>query len=108
MFPGDGSGPYNVPAALSQGDGPPQIRPYHTIIELSDHRWVQTHTGVHRRAGPCTHKQAERCMGWDGMGWDKLAQACRISHTCAQTHTDAESWACTHRSVQMCRTVQAE
>uniref|UniRef100_A0A669R1E7 Rho GTPase activating protein 30 n=1 Tax=Phasianus colchicus TaxID=9054 RepID=A0A669R1E7_PHACC len=38
LFPGDGSGPYNVPAALSQGDGPPPIRPYHTIIELSDHR----------------------------------------------------------------------
>ncbi|KAM6309362.1 rho GTPase-activating protein 30 [Podargus strigoides] len=30
--------PYHVPAALSQGDGPPPIRPYHTIIELSDHR----------------------------------------------------------------------
>ncbi|XP_053906730.1 rho GTPase-activating protein 30 isoform X2 [Cuculus canorus] len=30
--------PYHVPAALSQGDGPPAIRPYHTIIELSDHR----------------------------------------------------------------------
>ncbi|XP_009465365.1 PREDICTED: rho GTPase-activating protein 30, partial [Nipponia nippon] len=30
--------PYHVPATLSQGDGPPPIRPYHTIIELSDHR----------------------------------------------------------------------
>ncbi|XP_061215570.1 rho GTPase-activating protein 30 [Neopsephotus bourkii] len=30
--------PYHVPAALSQGDGPPPIRPYHTIIELSEHR----------------------------------------------------------------------
>uniref|UniRef100_A0A8C2TQ18 Rho GTPase-activating protein 30-like n=1 Tax=Coturnix japonica TaxID=93934 RepID=A0A8C2TQ18_COTJA len=38
LFPIDGSGPYNVPAALSQGDGPPPIRPYHTIIELSEHR----------------------------------------------------------------------
>ncbi|XP_063039064.1 rho GTPase-activating protein 30 [Melospiza melodia melodia] len=28
----------HVPAALSQGDGPPQMRPYHTIIELSEHR----------------------------------------------------------------------
>uniref|UniRef100_A0A8D0EWX8 Rho GTPase activating protein 30 n=1 Tax=Strix occidentalis caurina TaxID=311401 RepID=A0A8D0EWX8_STROC len=37
--PGDGQPPpYHVPAALSQGDGPPPIRPYHTIIELSDHR----------------------------------------------------------------------
>ncbi|XP_064331016.1 rho GTPase-activating protein 30 isoform X2 [Phalacrocorax carbo] len=36
---GDGQPPvYHVPAALSQGDGPPPIRPYHTIIELSDHR----------------------------------------------------------------------
>ncbi|XP_064032002.1 LOW QUALITY PROTEIN: rho GTPase-activating protein 30 [Pogoniulus pusillus] len=30
--------PYHVPATLSQGDGPPPIRPYHTIIELSEHR----------------------------------------------------------------------
>ncbi|XP_064588381.1 rho GTPase-activating protein 30 [Zonotrichia leucophrys gambelii] len=30
--------PLHVPAALSQGDGPPQMRPYHTIIELSEHR----------------------------------------------------------------------
>uniref|UniRef100_A0A8C3KIY6 Rho-GAP domain-containing protein n=1 Tax=Calidris pygmaea TaxID=425635 RepID=A0A8C3KIY6_9CHAR len=30
--------PFHVPAALSQGDGPPPIRPYHTIIELGDHR----------------------------------------------------------------------
>ncbi|XP_072702595.1 rho GTPase-activating protein 30 [Ciconia boyciana] len=37
--PGDGqSPPYHVPAVLSQGDGPPPIRPYHTIIELNDHR----------------------------------------------------------------------
>ncbi|KAM6226101.1 rho GTPase-activating protein 30 [Porphyrio hochstetteri] len=37
--PGDGqSPPYHVPAVLSQGDGPPPIRPYHTIIELSDQR----------------------------------------------------------------------
>uniref|UniRef100_A0A6J0UZ20 Rho GTPase-activating protein 30 isoform X1 n=1 Tax=Pogona vitticeps TaxID=103695 RepID=A0A6J0UZ20_9SAUR len=28
--------PYNVPAVLNQGDGPPQMRPYHTIIELTD------------------------------------------------------------------------
>ncbi|KAM6365332.1 LOW QUALITY PROTEIN: rho GTPase-activating protein 30 [Pluvialis apricaria] len=36
---GDGQPPpYHVPAVLSQGDGPPPIRPYHTIIELSDHR----------------------------------------------------------------------
>ncbi|XP_061462481.1 rho GTPase-activating protein 30 isoform X2 [Rhineura floridana] len=26
----------NVPAVLNQGDGPPQMRPYHTIIELTD------------------------------------------------------------------------
>ena len=109
MFPGDGSGPYNVPAALSQGDGPPPIRPYHTIIELSDHRWVQTHTGVHRRAGSHTHKQAERCMGWDGMGWDGISLHKHAgSRTRVHRHTDAESWTCTHRSVQMCRTVQAE
>ncbi|XP_042635989.1 rho GTPase-activating protein 30, partial [Catharus ustulatus] len=30
--------PLHVPAALSQGDGPPQMRPYHTIIELGEHR----------------------------------------------------------------------
>ncbi|XP_074385633.1 rho GTPase-activating protein 30 [Zonotrichia albicollis] len=30
--------PLHVPAVLSQGDGPPQMRPYHTIIELSEHR----------------------------------------------------------------------
>ncbi|KAK9391394.1 rho GTPase-activating protein 30 [Crotalus adamanteus] len=28
--------PYNVPALLNRGDGPPQMRPYHTIIELSE------------------------------------------------------------------------
>ncbi|XP_072214443.1 rho GTPase-activating protein 30 [Excalfactoria chinensis] len=38
LFPADGSGSCNIPAALSQGDGPPPIRPYHTIIELSEHR----------------------------------------------------------------------
>ncbi|RLV63111.1 hypothetical protein DV515_00018606 [Chloebia gouldiae] len=31
------SPPLHVPAALSQGDGPPQMRPYHTIIELGEH-----------------------------------------------------------------------
>ncbi|XP_060547895.1 rho GTPase-activating protein 30-like [Pantherophis guttatus] len=30
--------PYNVPTMLNQGDGPPQMRPYHTIIELSEKR----------------------------------------------------------------------
>ncbi|XP_062453613.1 rho GTPase-activating protein 30 [Rhea pennata] len=30
--------PYHVPAVLNQGDGPPQIRPYHTIIEIGDHK----------------------------------------------------------------------
>ncbi|XP_075764245.1 rho GTPase-activating protein 30 isoform X1 [Pelodiscus sinensis] len=29
---------YNLPAMLNQGDGPPQIRPYHTIIELHEHK----------------------------------------------------------------------
>ncbi|OCT66788.1 hypothetical protein XELAEV_18043038mg [Xenopus laevis] len=29
---------YNIPSVLHQGDGPPQMRPYHTIIELSDHK----------------------------------------------------------------------
>ncbi|XP_064899032.1 rho GTPase-activating protein 30 isoform X2 [Columba livia] len=43
LLPGGGQGdaqppPYHVPATLSQGDGPPPIRPYHTIIELGDHR----------------------------------------------------------------------
>nr|XP_028566570.1 rho GTPase-activating protein 30 isoform X1 [Podarcis muralis] len=28
----------NIPAALNQGDGPPQMRPYHTIIELTDNK----------------------------------------------------------------------
>ncbi|XP_077182316.1 rho GTPase-activating protein 30 isoform X2 [Paroedura picta] len=30
--------PCNVPAMLNQGDGPPQMRPYHTIIDLNDHK----------------------------------------------------------------------
>ncbi|XP_069582369.1 rho GTPase-activating protein 30 [Ranitomeya imitator] len=29
---------YNLPNMLHHGDGPPQIRPYHTIIEFSDHK----------------------------------------------------------------------
>ncbi|XP_053558977.1 rho GTPase-activating protein 30 [Bombina bombina] len=29
---------YNIPSMLNQGDGPPQIRPYHTIIDISDHK----------------------------------------------------------------------
>ncbi|KAM8921560.1 rho GTPase-activating protein 30 [Pelodytes ibericus] len=29
---------YNIPSILNQGDGPPQIRPYHTIIDISDHK----------------------------------------------------------------------
>ncbi|CAN8206838.1 unnamed protein product, partial [Coccothraustes coccothraustes] len=37
LLPG-GVPPLHVPAALSQGDGPPQMRPYHTIIELGEHR----------------------------------------------------------------------
>ncbi|XP_013920034.1 PREDICTED: rho GTPase-activating protein 30, partial [Thamnophis sirtalis] len=28
--------PYNVPSMLNQGDGPPQMRPYHTIIDLDE------------------------------------------------------------------------
>nr|XP_033781437.1 rho GTPase-activating protein 30 isoform X2 [Geotrypetes seraphini] len=28
----------NVPSILNQGDGPPQIRPYHTIIDIADHK----------------------------------------------------------------------
>uniref|UniRef100_A0A8C4WM34 Rho GTPase activating protein 30 n=1 Tax=Gopherus evgoodei TaxID=1825980 RepID=A0A8C4WM34_9SAUR len=35
---GAGTMSYNLPAMLNQGDGPPQIRPYHTIIELNDHK----------------------------------------------------------------------
>ncbi|XP_060109370.1 rho GTPase-activating protein 30 isoform X2 [Heteronotia binoei] len=30
--------PCNVPTMLNQGDGPPQMRPYHTIIDLNDHK----------------------------------------------------------------------
>ncbi|XP_014748921.1 PREDICTED: rho GTPase-activating protein 30 [Sturnus vulgaris] len=37
LLPG-GAPPLHVPAVLSQGDGPPQMRPYHTIIELGEHR----------------------------------------------------------------------
>ncbi|XP_048144408.1 rho GTPase-activating protein 30 isoform X2 [Corvus hawaiiensis] len=37
LLPG-GTPPLHVPATLSQGDGPPQMRPYHTIIELGEHR----------------------------------------------------------------------
>ncbi|XP_069074362.1 rho GTPase-activating protein 30 isoform X2 [Pleurodeles waltl] len=29
---------YNLPSILNQGDGPPQIRPYHTIIDIADHK----------------------------------------------------------------------
>ncbi|XP_075049289.1 rho GTPase-activating protein 30 isoform X1 [Mixophyes fleayi] len=29
---------YNLPNILNHGDGPPQIRPYHTIIEFSDNK----------------------------------------------------------------------
>ncbi|XP_018420720.1 PREDICTED: rho GTPase-activating protein 30 [Nanorana parkeri] len=29
---------YNLPNMLNHGDGPPQIRPYHTIIEFADHK----------------------------------------------------------------------
>ncbi|XP_056408450.1 rho GTPase-activating protein 30 [Hyla sarda] len=29
---------YNLPNMLNHGDGPPQIRPYHTIIDLTDHK----------------------------------------------------------------------
>uniref|UniRef100_A0A3Q2HAU8 Rho GTPase activating protein 30 n=1 Tax=Equus caballus TaxID=9796 RepID=A0A3Q2HAU8_HORSE len=30
--------PYNLPSSLQAGDGPPQIRPYHTIIEIGEHK----------------------------------------------------------------------
>ncbi|KAL1769775.1 rho GTPase-activating protein 30 isoform X1 [Sigmodon hispidus] len=30
--------PYHLPSSLQAGDGPPQIRPYHTIIELAEHK----------------------------------------------------------------------
>uniref|UniRef100_A0A8C3FP61 Rho GTPase activating protein 30 n=1 Tax=Chrysemys picta bellii TaxID=8478 RepID=A0A8C3FP61_CHRPI len=36
--PGRATMSYNLPTMLNQGDGPPQIRPYHTIIELNDHK----------------------------------------------------------------------
>lgn len=42
--------PFHVPAALSQGDGPPPIRPYHTIIELGEHRYVPPPTPT-----PCAY-----------------------------------------------------
>ncbi|XP_068108944.1 rho GTPase-activating protein 30 isoform X2 [Hyperolius riggenbachi] len=29
---------YNLPSMLNHGDGPPQMRPYHTIIEISEHK----------------------------------------------------------------------
>ncbi|XP_036621631.1 rho GTPase-activating protein 30 [Trichosurus vulpecula] len=29
---------YHLPSVLQAGDGPPQIRPYHTIIEIGDHK----------------------------------------------------------------------
>ncbi|MEE6507305.1 hypothetical protein FKM82_019510 [Ascaphus truei] len=29
---------YNIPSMLNHGDGPPQMRPYHTIIEISEHK----------------------------------------------------------------------
>ncbi|XP_004407950.1 PREDICTED: rho GTPase-activating protein 30 isoform X3 [Odobenus rosmarus divergens] len=30
--------PYHLPSNLQAGDGPPQMRPYHTIIELAEHK----------------------------------------------------------------------
>ncbi|XP_054978225.1 rho GTPase-activating protein 30 [Sorex araneus] len=30
--------PYHLPSSLQAGDGPPQIRPYHTIIEIAEHK----------------------------------------------------------------------
>ncbi|XP_024409873.2 rho GTPase-activating protein 30 isoform X2 [Desmodus rotundus] len=30
--------PYHLPSVLQAGDGPPQIRPYHTIIEIAEHK----------------------------------------------------------------------
>uniref|UniRef100_A0A8D2BDH8 Rho GTPase activating protein 30 n=1 Tax=Sciurus vulgaris TaxID=55149 RepID=A0A8D2BDH8_SCIVU len=30
--------PYHLPSILQAGDGPPQIRPYHTIIEIAEHK----------------------------------------------------------------------
>ncbi|XP_045694279.1 rho GTPase-activating protein 30 isoform X2 [Phyllostomus hastatus] len=30
--------PYHLPSVLQAGDGPPQIRPYHTIIEMAEHK----------------------------------------------------------------------
>ncbi|KAM4860523.1 rho GTPase-activating protein 30 [Thomomys bottae] len=30
--------PYPLPSVLQAGDGPPQIRPYHTIIEIAEHK----------------------------------------------------------------------
>ncbi|XP_023366568.1 rho GTPase-activating protein 30 isoform X2 [Otolemur garnettii] len=30
--------PYHLPSILQAGDGPPQLRPYHTIIEIAEHK----------------------------------------------------------------------
>lgn len=30
--------PYQLPSVLQAGDGPPQMRPYHTIIEIAEHK----------------------------------------------------------------------
>ncbi|XP_022415019.1 rho GTPase-activating protein 30 isoform X5 [Delphinapterus leucas] len=30
--------PYHLPSTLQSGDGPPQMRPYHTIIEIAEHK----------------------------------------------------------------------
>ncbi|XP_029084363.1 rho GTPase-activating protein 30 isoform X2 [Monodon monoceros] len=30
--------PYHLPSILQSGDGPPQMRPYHTIIEIAEHK----------------------------------------------------------------------
>ncbi|XP_008151289.2 rho GTPase-activating protein 30 isoform X2 [Eptesicus fuscus] len=30
--------PYHLPSVLQAGDGPPQLRPYHTIIEVTEHK----------------------------------------------------------------------
>ncbi|KAJ6652090.1 hypothetical protein lerEdw1_013347 [Lerista edwardsae] len=53
---------YNVPTMLNQGDGPPQMRPYHTIIELTDSKYsaaqgLNSPLLVHRKKGSLKAKK---------------------------------------------------
>ncbi|KAM6190429.1 LOW QUALITY PROTEIN: rho GTPase-activating protein 30 [Sarcoramphus papa] len=92
---GDGQPPpYHVPAVLSQGDGPPPIRPYHTIIELSDHRRTQACPGVPERAQACppplTPGSHRRKGSLKAKKWRSIFNLGRSSHEAKRKLVKAE------------------